>query len=208
MQHVEKWQSAYTGGAATVESSSAKGQECSPTVQSGCKSRQAGVQSCCKLQGGLCAFYSRTTVLLSSMFTCCLQQQQILLAMQTGLVYVYAAVPPSIALLNRSHECSAVVLLKHASHTVLHMLDETSSSCCLQNQLDSQYSELLSQSQAEVPTAGIDEGEVEGNLRQLHQDLLQAQQQLMTAHADCERAQRAEEEAHTVWEAKRSGANS
>ncbi len=74
----------------------------------------------------------------------------------------------------------------------------------MQNEVESQYSDLLSQSQAAMSMGDEDEGEAEREARDLGQQLFQAQQELMTAQAECDRAQRVEQETHDVWEAKRS----
>ena len=74
---------------------------------------------------------------------------------------------------------------------------------CLQSQADSQYHDLLSQSQSQLPAEGADEGEIDRELRTLNERVFEAQQQLMDAQSACSRAQEAETEAHSIWEAKR-----
>ena len=73
----------------------------------------------------------------------------------------------------------------------------------LQSHADSQFSELLSQSQTQLPAEGADEGEIERELRSLNERVIETQQELMTAQAACRQAQEAEAEAHCIWEAKR-----
>lgn len=75
---------------------------------------------------------------------------------------------------------------------------------CLQNAAESQYSELVSQSQMDAPVEGQDEGDIEKELRELNQQLLEEQQQLMTAQAECDRARRADSEAQAAWDTSRS----
>ena len=76
--------------------------------------------------------------------------------------------------------------------------------CCVQNAVESQHLELLSQSQADMSVSNNDEDEVERELRELNQTLVQMQQEVMSAQADCDRARSSEEEAQRNWEAKRS----
>ena len=82
----------------------------------------------------------------------------------------------------------------------------TQESClsCLQNAAESQFSELMSQSQMDAPAEGQDEGDIEKELRELNQQLLEEQQQLMTAQAECDRARRADSEAQAAWDTSRS----
>ena len=79
---------------------------------------------------------------------------------------------------------------------------------CVQNDVDSQYAELLSQSEADMSVTKLDEGEIEREIRELSQNLLQMQQELMSAQAECDRAQSAEQDALSTWEAKRSAQHS
>lgn len=74
----------------------------------------------------------------------------------------------------------------------------------VQSEVESQYSELLTQSQADMSVSNDDEDEVERDLRELNQTLIQMQQELMSAQAECDRARAAEEEALNTWESKRS----
>lgn len=74
----------------------------------------------------------------------------------------------------------------------------------VQSEVDSQYMELLTQSQADMSVSNDDEDEVERDLRELNQTLIQMQQELMSAQAECDRARAAEEEASNTWLSKRS----
>lgn len=70
--------------------------------------------------------------------------------------------------------------------------------------MESQYTELLSQSQADMSVGSNDEDELERDLREVNQNLLQMQQELMSADAECGRARASEEEALNTWQSKRS----
>ena len=74
----------------------------------------------------------------------------------------------------------------------------------MQNDLDSQYTELMSQTQEDLSMTNLDEGEIERDIRELTQNLLERQQELMSAQAEYDRAQSAEQDALSTWEAKRS----
>ena len=74
----------------------------------------------------------------------------------------------------------------------------------MQNEAQSQYSELLSQSQAELSVGQEDEGDTDREIRELTQQLVEAQQEVMTAQAECDRALRTEQEAFEAWDSKRS----
>lgn len=74
----------------------------------------------------------------------------------------------------------------------------------VQSEVESQYSELLTQSQADMSVSNDDEDDVERDLRELNQTLIQMQQELMSAQAGCDRARAAEEEALSTWVSKRS----
>ena len=74
----------------------------------------------------------------------------------------------------------------------------------MQSEAESQYHELMSQSQADMSVSNEDEGAMEREIRELTQALLQYQQQLMSLQADYSRANADEEEALKTWEAKRS----
>ena len=73
----------------------------------------------------------------------------------------------------------------------------------MQNEVESQYTELLSQSQADMSVGNNDEGDVERELREMNQNLIQMQQELMSAQANYDRAHASEEEALNTWESKR-----
>jgi len=74
----------------------------------------------------------------------------------------------------------------------------------VQNEAQSQYSELLTQSQADLSVGQADEGDTDREIRELTQQLVEAQQEVMTAQAECNRALRIEQEAFEAWETKRS----
>ena len=76
--------------------------------------------------------------------------------------------------------------------------------CYVQNEVESQYMDLLSQSHADMSVGNNDEGDVERDLREMNQQLLQMQQELMHAQAEYDLARASEEEALHTWESKRS----
>ncbi len=81
---------------------------------------------------------------------------------------------------------------------------ESNSCCTVQNEAQSQYSEVLLQSQDQLSVGQADEGDTDREIRELSQELVQAQQEVMTAQAKCDRALRAEQDAFEAWESKRS----
>lgn len=73
----------------------------------------------------------------------------------------------------------------------------------MQSAVESQYTELLSQSQADMSVGNNDEDGVERDLREMNQNLLQSQQELVSAQAEYDRACSSEEEALSTWDSKR-----
>ncbi|DBA94579.1 TPA: hypothetical protein ACH3X1_002162 [Trebouxia sp. C0004] len=81
---------------------------------------------------------------------------------------------------------------------------EKSSATQCKNEAQSQWSELLTQRQVDLSVGQADEGDTDREIRELTQQLVQAQQEFMTSQAECDRALRTEQEALEAWESKRS----
>lgn len=73
----------------------------------------------------------------------------------------------------------------------------------LQHHLHSQLEDLLSASQIEVDIGDEDDNSIEKQIREVTQQLLQKQQDLMAAQSCADKARQAEAEASEAWQAKR-----
>ncbi len=62
----------------------------------------------------------------------------------------------------------------------------------------------MTQSEADLSVGHADEGDTDREIRELTQQLMEAQQEVMTAQAECDRVLRTEQEAFEAWESKRS----
>lgn len=75
--------------------------------------------------------------------------------------------------------------------------------CLLQHHLHSQLEDLLSASQIEVDIGDEDDNSIEKQIKEVTQQLLQKQQDLMAAQSCADKARQAEAEASEAWQAKR-----
>lgn len=129
---------------------------------------------------------------------------QVLLQQRLHHSQLYHIIPAALTLIYTMSSCSECTLKLKASFYHEHKWCRPYQLCNVQNEVESQYTELLSQSQADMSVGNNDEGDVERDLREMNQILLQMQQELISVQANYDRARASEEEALNTWESKRS----